>query len=91
MAIDRQTISQINWPTGLTTQKFLDEYWQKKPLLIRDALPGFKTPVSPDELAGMSLEEGTTPRIITQDANGQYQLEHGPFRFDSCRAGAWMI
>lgn len=69
----------INWPDGLNTQTFLDEYWQKKPLLIRNALPGFETPVSPDELAGMSLEEGTTPRIITQDKTGQYQLEHGPF------------
>ena len=94
MAIDQQIISHINWSTGLTTQKFLDEYWQKKPLLIRDALPGFKTPVSPDELAGMSLEEGTTPRIITQVANGQYQLEHGPFdenRYETIGNKDWSL
>lgn len=72
----------LHWPNGLTTQQFLDEYWQKKPLLIQNALPDFETPVTPDELAGMSLEEGTTPRIITQDASGDYQLEHGPFAED---------
>ncbi len=72
----------LNWPAGLNTQTFLDEYWQKKPLLIRGALIDFETPVSPDELAGMSLEEGTTPRIITQNETGDYQLEHGPFAAD---------
>ena len=84
----------INWPNGLSTQKFLNEYWQKKPLLIENALPGFDTPVSPDELAGMSLEEGTTPRIITQDENGHYQLEHGPFkpnRYDSIGNKNWSL
>ena len=72
----------INWPDGLNTQRFLDEYWQKKPLLIRNAMPDFETPVSANELAGMSLEEGTAPRIITQDSNGQYHVEHGPFAAD---------
>ena len=84
----------IHWPSGLDTQTFLDEYWQKKPLLIKNALPGFETPVSPNELAGMSLEEGTAPRIITLDADGQYQLEHGPFeanRYDSIGDKDWSL
>ncbi len=87
-------ITSIQWPAGLTTQRFLDEYWQKKPLLIRQALPDFETPVSPDELAGMSLEDGTTPRIITQDATGTYHLEHGPFaedRYDSIGNKDWSL
>jgi len=86
--------TSLQWPDGLTTQDFLDQYWQKKPLLIRGAIPNFDTPVSPDELAGMSLEEGTAPRIITLDAGGQYQLEHGPFaadRYDSIGNKDWSL
>lgn len=84
----------LNWPDGLCTQTFLDEYWQKKPLLIRGAIADFETPVTPDELAGMSLEEGTTPRIITQDKTGDYQLEHGPFaenRYESIGDKDWSL
>jgi len=73
---------KLNWPDGLNAQVFLDQYWQKKPLLLRQVLPDFETPVTPDELAGMSLEEGTTPRIITQTPDGSYELEHGPFQDD---------
>jgi len=84
----------VSWPDGLSTQDFLDNYWQKKPLLMRQALPNFETPVTPNELAGMSLEEGTTPRIITQDSQGHYQLEHGPFaadRYESIGNKDWSL
>lgn len=86
--------TSLQWPDGLTTQTFLDQYWQQKPLLIRGAIPNFDTPVTPDELAGMSLEQGTTPRIITQDSSGQYHLEHGPFeenRYDSIGNKDWSL
>jgi len=84
----------LQWPDGLSTQRFLDEFWQKKPLLIRQALPDFETPVTPDELAGMSLEEGTSGRIITENSAGQYEFEHGPFapdRYDSIGDKDWSL
>ncbi len=87
-------LKSLQWPDGLSDQTFLDQYWQKKPLLIRGAIPDFETPVSPNELAGMSLEDGTAPRIITQQANGQYQLEHGPFaddRYNSIGDKDWSL
>lgn len=40
---------------GLTADEFLRDYWQKKPLVIRQAFPGFTCPVSQDELAGLAL------------------------------------
>ena len=40
---------------GISAREFLRDYWQKKPLLVRQAIPGFESPVSPDELAGLSL------------------------------------
>lgn len=58
---------------------FLKEYWQKKPLVIRNALPGFEAPVSAEELAGLSLEEEVESRIVIQHGEQDYELLKGPF------------
>lgn len=58
---------------------FLADYWQKKPLVIRGALPDFETPVSPEELAGLSLEDEVESRIVVQKSETDYQLLKGPF------------
>jgi len=58
----------------------LSEYWQKKPLLIRQALPKIKPPIAGDELAGLACEEEVESRLIIQDAvSDQWELTHGPF------------
>jgi len=59
-----KTLTDIHWSDGLDEQSFLDTYWQQQALLIRQAFPDFTTPITPDELAGLSLEDGTTPRLI---------------------------
>ena len=68
-------------PLGeLSLDRFLREYWQKKPLLIRNALPGCQSPIAEDELAGLACEEGVESRLIIRDAPGeQWELQHGPF------------
>lgn len=63
---------------GLTPAKFLADYWQKKPLLIRQAIPDFKGLLTPNELAGLACEEDVQARIITQK-KGAWQVKHGPF------------
>ena len=40
---------------GLSARQFIEEYWQKKPLLVRNAFPGFGEMLSPNELAGLAL------------------------------------
>jgi ribosomal protein L16 Arg81 hydroxylase len=46
---------------------FLERYWQKRPLLIRQAIPLFQSPVEPEELAGLLLDgEEVTARIILE-------------------------
>lgn len=87
----RQT---LQWPEGIDEQRFLDEYWQKKPLLFRQAFPDFETPLPADELAGLSLEPDTTGKIITQDSQGAYHLEYGPFeddRFSTLTGNQWSL
>jgi len=65
--------------TGLSQQQFLDQYWQKKPLLIRQAFSDFKSPISPDELAGLACDEAFESRLIQQNGkDSDWQLTTGP-------------
>mgnify|MGYP001188618014 CR=1 FL=1 len=59
--------------TGLTQQEFLDQYWQKRPLLIRQAFPDFESPISPDELTGLAYESEIESRLIVEQ--GREQLD----------------
>lgn len=67
---------------GLTPAEFLAEYWQKKPLLIRQAIPDFNGLLSADELAGLACEEDVQSRIV-QFKKGKWSVQHGPFDDDS--------
>ena len=54
-------------PLGdISQQTFMEEYWQKKPLLIRQAFPNFESPISADELAGIACEEEVNSRIVLE-------------------------
>lgn len=65
---------------SISIETFLNEYWQKKPLLIRNAFPDFQSPIDPDDLAGLSLEDAIESRLIKEsDENGPWQLYNGPF------------
>ena len=69
---------------NISKEQFLKEYWQKKPLLIRQAYPNFEPIVPADELAGMSLEEEIESRIIMENGPGSpWQLLSGPFQEDT--------
>ena len=65
----------------ISLKTFLSDYWQKKPLIIRNALPDFINPLSPDELAGLALEEDIESRIVYETPNEkrQWHLKNGPF------------
>ena len=68
----------------ISKEQFLKEYWQKKPLLIRQAYPNFEPLIPADELAGMSLEEEIESRIIMENGpDSPWQLISGPFEEDT--------
>jgi 50S ribosomal protein L16 3-hydroxylase len=75
-------------PLGdLSVEQFLSEYWQKKPLLIRGALPECISPIAADELAGLACEEQVESRLILHDGSSdEWELSHGPFSEDTLRA-----
>ncbi|MFG3501938.1 JmjC domain-containing protein [Pseudomonas sp. NPDC047963] len=68
---------------GISAREFLRDYWQKKPLLVRQAIPGFESPVSPDELAGLSLEEEVESRLVIEHGDTPWELRRGPFSEDT--------
>ena len=70
-------INTIQWQDFDKTQ-FLNEYWQQKPLLIRQAFDQFDDLLSPDELAGLACEPSVQSRLIYQQ-QGKWQAESGPF------------
>lgn len=51
---------------GITAEQFLREYWQKKPLLIRNALPEIINILEPNDVMELALEEHVTARLIKQ-------------------------
>ncbi len=65
----------------LTIQTFLKRYWQKSPRLIRQAFPDIISPISPNELAGLSCEPGVESRLVikTRKKPG-WLVRHGPFK-----------
>ncbi len=79
----------------LSPEQFLRDYWQKKPLLIRQAIPGFLSPLSPEELAGLACEQEVESRLIFENAGGApWQLETGPFdesRFAALPDSHWTL
>ena len=76
---------------NITAQQFLAEYWQKKPLLIRNAIPNFQPPVDGNDIAGLALEPDVESRLVV---GSDWQIEHGPFeerRFQSLPEREWTL
>ena len=63
---------------GLTPQQFMRRHWQKKPLLVRQALPGFKPILSRAELFALAGQEEVESRLVVQGATG-WRMKSGPF------------
>ena len=47
---------------GITAEQFLNEYWQKKPLLVRNAMPEIINILEPDDVKELALEETVSAR-----------------------------
>ena len=64
----------------LSTEQFLADYWQKKPLLIRQAFPGFEPLLDAGDIAGLACDEMAESRLVTGSfPQHDWQLRYGPF------------
>jgi len=65
-------------PPNISPEKFLSDYWQKQPLLIKNALPDFQDPISPEELAGLACEKEVESRLVFNEKD-TWRIQNGPF------------
>jgi 50S ribosomal protein L16 3-hydroxylase len=67
-------------PLGMSPKRFLHDYWQKRPLLIRNAFAQFQRCIDADDLAGLACEEAALARIVIHDAKrDHWTMRNGPF------------
>ncbi len=68
---------------GFDSDEFVSRYWQKQPCLLRNAFADFQSPVSPEELAGLSCEADVHCRLVIENGDdGPWQPRYGPFEED---------
>lgn len=64
---------------GMPMDVFLRDYWQKHPLLIRQAFPDFELPLEPDDLGGLGCEESVLSRLIEYERpHDRWTVHTGP-------------
>jgi 50S ribosomal protein L16 3-hydroxylase len=70
----------LHFPPGLDAERFLRDYWQRQPLLLRQALAEFSCGLSPEELAGLACETQVESRLVLEMAgNSPWEVRQGPF------------
>ena len=70
-------------PDTISAEQFLSDYWQKKPLLIKQGLPQLISMFEPEDILGLALEEDASARLLTQstlkqNAKPQWQVKKSP-------------
>ena len=79
---------------GLTVNEFLRDYWQKKPLLVRQAVPGFKGLLDPQQLIGLACRNDVQSRLATYQRK-QWKLRNEPFEPEDfeglSKKGKWSV
>ncbi|MDF2445198.1 MAG: hypothetical protein K0S46_434 [Moraxellaceae bacterium] len=64
---------------GLTATEFLRDYWQKKPLLVRNAFPELAYRLNDEDLKELAQEESVEARIVLEQGKTPWELRRGPF------------
>jgi 50S ribosomal protein L16 3-hydroxylase len=63
----------------LSPRRFLARHWQREPLLVRGAFPGFQDPIEPEELAGLACEPSVSSRLVLQGGSRRpWTVVQGP-------------
>jgi 50S ribosomal protein L16 3-hydroxylase len=63
---------------GISPADFMSRYWQRKPLLIRQAIPGIRPALDYAELKRMARRDDVESRLIWREED-EWCMEHGPF------------
>lgn len=63
---------------AVSVERFLGEYWQRRPLLLRAALPGFVPPVDRRRMFELAARDEVESRLVVRQGR-RWRLRHGPF------------
>ncbi len=58
----------------ISHETFLRDYWQKKPLLVRNVFPGFAGLLTVDELVSLACQDSSQSRLITRE-DGEWDVQ----------------
>ena len=90
----RRSPDKAPWPLqGISHAHFLHRYWQRRPLLLRQAIPDFRPLLTRAELFALACEEDAESRLV-QRQEDRWTLKHGPFAhrsFPALRKGDWTL
>jgi 50S ribosomal protein L16 3-hydroxylase len=79
----------------MSVERFMREHWQKKPLLVRGAVPDLVDPLTPEELAGLACENGVESRIVRERGGARpWEVTWGPHHevfFTSLPERGWTL
>ncbi len=75
---------------GLTPRDFLRCYWQKRPLFVRQALPGFAGVVTKSALAQLAARDDVESRIVERRGTRR-ETRHGPFARVTAHSSSWTL
>lgn len=79
---------------GLSAAEFLRDYWQKKPLLVRNAFPELAYRLTDEDLKELAQEESVEARIVLEKGKTPWELRKGPFEAKAFRqlpASHWTL
>src|SRR3954454_35904 len=63
---------------GLSPSRFMQRHWQRKPLLVRGAVPGVQPPLARADLFALAAGEGVESRVVERRGGG-WRMRRGPF------------
>ncbi|MCK6262833.1 cupin domain-containing protein [Vibrio sp. ZSDE26] len=78
---------------SFSLESFLAEFWHKKPTIIKGGFTDFVDPITPEEVAGLTMEEEIDSRFVS-NLNDNWTAEHGPFeesKFSELPTSNWQL
>jgi 50S ribosomal protein L16 3-hydroxylase len=73
-----QRAGGARFPGPMSTARFLRDHWQKRPLLVRGAFPGFADPLGVREVLQLARSADAESRIVRREGR-HWSVRHGPF------------
>ncbi|PPS59206.1 hypothetical protein CRX72_15055 [Pantoea sp. BRM17] len=63
----------MDYQLDINQTDFIQRYWQKRPVVLKRGFKNFVDPLSPDELAGLAMENEVDSRLVSHH-NDKWQV-----------------